>query len=354
MVQKLCLLFIVLAISILNTIVPTTAGSQTGTSSVTITKYAYDGTTVLSEVTKTVAELESELSVRGDGATHYWMQGPTFEPGNLWDPSETLNLKDKGMVQGSTIKDLCDLVGGASTGDQIEIKSIDNLAHTYEYQSIYTPDPAMGPMVLCWKKNSAYAGDGFVEGMQMAFFAPTANGSGIYVFGNQDMRDYLPEGNWHYFFNNGVLYPSCNGLSTKWVNEINVYTSGTSSSQASASLNATANIILPIVGIELDTNTVDYGDLMPGQNSGTQTVVVSNTGTVGCNVTLEIQGDDSTVQSFYEQSLFVNGTHYDINNLVTSIVVAGSQSVDTQLRLPSSWDQGGEQKATFIFWAEAQ
>ncbi len=353
MKRRIVSIALCLALVLPGILIPTLTSAEP-TTSVTITKYASDGTTIITQATKTPAELETELPVSGDGATHYWMQGPTFYAENLWDPAETLNLKDKGAVQGSLIKDLCELVGGASVGDRIEIKAVDDLAHEYRYESIYDPGSAMGSMVLCWKKDGGYAGADFSEGMQLVFFAPTANGSGIFVFGNQDMHDYLPEDNWHYFFHDGVFYPSVNGLSIKWVDEINIYTSGTTSSQSSASLSATANVVLPIVGIELNVDSVDYGDLMPGQKSGTETVVLNNTGTVDCSVTLEIRGEDTTAQNFYKQSLFVNGSQYNINDILASVTVNNSRALNTQLRVPDSWNEGGEQKATFIFWAEAQ
>jgi hypothetical protein len=44
--------------------------------------------------------MEANLPVQGDGATHYYHQGPVFE-GDKWDPEETANLKDKGAVMGA-------------------------------------------------------------------------------------------------------------------------------------------------------------------------------------------------------------------------------------------------------------
>jgi uncharacterized repeat protein (TIGR02543 family) len=37
------------------------------------------------------------------------------------------------------------------------------------------------------------------------------------------MHDYLPEANWHYYFDGTTEYPSCNGLSVKWISKVNIY-----------------------------------------------------------------------------------------------------------------------------------
>ena len=74
-----------------------------GTTSLQIVKYAADGITVENQTTIDIATMEATLPVQGDGTTHYYTQGPTFDPGNLWDPDETCpgdSLKDKGALEG--------------------------------------------------------------------------------------------------------------------------------------------------------------------------------------------------------------------------------------------------------------
>lgn len=483
-------LALMLAISVL--VFPATVSAEGATTQVTITKYAADGTTVLQQVTKTVDELEAGLPVKGDGATHYYMQGPTFDSNNLWDPAETLNLKDKGALKGTDVKDLCGLVGGASAGDTINIKAIDGYNENFEYVDVYTPEPAQGPMVICWWKDGQYAGPSYAEAMQLVFFAQTTNAEGKYVFGHQDMHDCLPESNWHYYYSGGINYPSANGLSIKYISEINIYTSGVdeweleltgassytmsqgefengvachgaatwtddsgnvwsgmplwllvgwvddiethgpgafndelaatgydvtviasdaySKTFASAtvarnnsmivanmmngaplpedkyplklvgpgltggqmvskiveirlsglpeppanSVAVTANVIIPMVGISLNRTQINYGDIMPGRASAVETVGIENTGNVPVNVTLEVEGANAAAQSFYAQSLYVESALYNAEAVIASIPVAGTDNVDTQLRVPASWTGGGNQNATFIFWAEAQ
>jgi hypothetical protein len=123
---------------------------------------------------------------------------------------------------------------------------------------------------------------------------------------------------------------------------------------ASSSLNATANVVIDMVGIDLDRDSIDYGDVMPGDSSAVETVLVTNVGTLDCDVSLEVVGADGVAQSFYEESLYVDGGIYDVDAVIANIVVAGSEDVDTQLQVPPSWAEGtGVQEATFIFWATA-
>jgi hypothetical protein len=123
---------------------------------------------------------------------------------------------------------------------------------------------------------------------------------------------------------------------------------------ASASLDATANVVMEMVGIDLNRSSVDYGDVMPGESSAVEAVDIDNIGTLDCDVTLEVVGADDVAQSFYEQSLYIDSGLYNVGTVIASIPVAGSQSVDTQLQVPLSWAEGtGAQEATFIFWATA-
>ena len=60
--------------------------------SITVTKYAIDGTTILDQVTVDSTWMDANLPVQGDGVTHYYHQGPTFESTNMWDPDELINV----------------------------------------------------------------------------------------------------------------------------------------------------------------------------------------------------------------------------------------------------------------------
>ncbi len=229
MIKTMFAIMLCLALIIPGVLIPPIAAAdEEPTTSIAVTKFAADGTTVMDSTIVDIPTMEGTLPVQGDGVTHYWMQGATFDPGNILDPDETLNLKDKGAVQGTDIKDLCELVGGASPGDTIRIEANDGYGENFTYETIYSPVPAQGPMVMCWKKDGSYSGAGYDDGIQLVFFAQTANGSGQFVFGNQDMHDCLPEDNWHYYFDGGTQYFSCNGVSIKMIDTIQIYTSGAS------------------------------------------------------------------------------------------------------------------------------
>jgi parallel beta-helix repeat protein len=121
----------------------------------------------------------------------------------------------------------------------------------------------------------------------------------------------------------------------------------------STSLDATANLVMSRVGIDLDRDSIDYGDVAPGGSSAVETVLVTNVGTVDCDVTLEVSGADEIAQGFYEQSLYVDAGLYNADAVIASIPFEGSEGVDTQLQVPLSWGEVGVQEAVFVFWAEA-
>ena len=208
--------------------------------SLTITKYAADGTTVENQTTVTYQWLETHLAVQGDGTTHYWTQGPTFDPANLWDPAETLNLKDKGALKGTDLKDLCNLVGGAAHGDTVQVKAADGYNDVFDAENIYTPVSRQGPIVICWWKDTQYTGT-WTDGMLLAFFTTVAS-DGKLIFGHQDMKDCLPQSNWHWYYQDAIQYPSTDGLYVKWVNQVNIYSGGTPGWSFAVSGNRADNI----------------------------------------------------------------------------------------------------------------
>jgi hypothetical protein len=210
--------------------------SAAASTTIRIVKYAADGTTVLDEETVSIATLESTLAVQGDGTTHYYTEGPTFDPSNLWDPTEICpadSLKDKGALKGTAISDICSLVGGAAPGDQINIKASDGYNETFQYANVYNTlssdlNARQGQMVICWSKDGSYSGSaGWTDGMLLAFFTQSARASdGKLIFGHQDMHDCLPEDNWHWYYQNSIQYPSTHGLSIKYINQISIYSGG--------------------------------------------------------------------------------------------------------------------------------
>lgn len=214
---------------------PVTAADPT--TSVHIVKYAADQTTVVDERTVDYQWMEANLPVQGDGVTHYYTQGPTFDPNNLWDPDEMVNLKDKGALKGTNLKDLCELVGGMGPNDTATAIAADNYGNDiFPYANVYAPDPRQGNMTICWYNGATYDEGGtpitpgyvptYSNGMLLAFFAQTTNSEGKYVFGHQDMKDCFPPTAYHWYADGAIRYPSTNGAYYKYINEIRIYTDG--------------------------------------------------------------------------------------------------------------------------------
>jgi hypothetical protein len=225
--QKLAIvLALILTIIPLTSSMPIVMGTN-ATTSIHIIKYA-DNNTILADITKTYQWLKDNLPTQGDGKTHYYHQGPIFE-GDMWDPSRTQNLKDKGAVMGTSIKDLCELVGGMSPKHQVMLRSVDGWHTSFAYENIYEPQKEQGTITLCWYNGEdALFGERYGEGypgnyytaIQLVFLASTTNKDGQYVFGNSDMKVSMPDEKYQHFYEG---LPSTNGLSGKWISEVIIY-----------------------------------------------------------------------------------------------------------------------------------
>lgn len=222
-------LVLVVLLSIL-VAVHTPALASGATTGLHIVKYAADGTTVLAKETVSYQWMEENLPVYGDGATHYYHQGPIFE-GDMWDPNETENLKDKGAVMGTNSRDLCELVSGMNPDDTVRFVAVDGWHTEFAYENIYEPMDRQGPIVLAWfngeepengeKYGTGYPGlEGYHTAMQIVFMARTTNSADQYVFGNEDMRVTLPQKEYQHFYQG---LPSTNGLSGKWIERLIIY-----------------------------------------------------------------------------------------------------------------------------------
>ena len=204
------------------------------TSNIHVVKYAADGVTRLADKTVSYQWMQKMLPVHGDGKTHYYHQGPIFQ-GDMWDPQEINNLKDKGAVEGTAVKDLCDLVGGMSPGDEVMLVAVDGWHTEFAYKNIYQPIDQQGIIALCWY-NGEDAQDGETYGvgypadnayhsaLQIVFMKSTPNSDGKLVFGNSDMKVAFPEEKYQHFYDG--QYPSSNGLSGKWIAEVRIYSGG--------------------------------------------------------------------------------------------------------------------------------
>ena len=237
--KRTCLLVLV-ALLLALFIPASSVGAAGATKSVHIVKYAKDGVTVVEEETATYQWMEKNLTKCGDGVTHYYHQGPSFDPDNLWDPDETVNLKDKGAVMGTSAKDLCGLVGGMVPGDEVLIHASDNWTIKFKYANIYEPQERQGIIALCWyngeeakegeRYGEGYPGNnGYRTALQIVIMAGTTNAEGKHVFGNADMQAAMPpeEGYSHFYQDSEGFWPSTNGLAGKWIDGVIIYPTGT-------------------------------------------------------------------------------------------------------------------------------
>jgi len=227
------LLVVALLLSLLpGLVVPGTASAATN--SLTIIKYAADGTTVLAQTTVTYQWMRDNMPVLGDGTTHYYHQGPVFiddpdeetEQALRWNPAEDTNVdtKDMGAVKGTNVKDLCDLVGGMSAGDELKVKSSDGFTKWFAYKNVYNYSTREGPIGLTWYMDGKYPDTGYSDGMRLVWFADTSvNPWGIHAFGNYDWHEAADAEYWYYYMSGGESYPTTTGLSSKYVSQLLIY-----------------------------------------------------------------------------------------------------------------------------------
>jgi len=188
-----------------------------------IVKYAEDGVTVLQERTVDYMWMENEsgFDVIGDGKIVYKFEGITNNPDDVWaaDGSYPGGFKIEDAIKGTRIRDLCSLVDHMGAGTEIVLVAKDGWETRLPYASIY-PDPSVqarqGDAVLAWFANGKYVPD-YKDGMRL-FFTPDDH-----VYSQWDMHETLPEEYWHFYYGGGVKYPSCAGLSAKYITEIRIF-----------------------------------------------------------------------------------------------------------------------------------
>ena len=169
--MTLCLALLVATFAVAVMPAPAAALFST-TTSLTITKYADDGTTVLAQKTVTYNWMKLHLPVKGNGITEYFLQSNATTPATY---------SSKGMVEGTDVKDLCNLAGGAQPGELIQVGAADgyNPNMRFSYDNVYNPDPAMGKLAICWytknyngtKYTSGAFVPSFTEGMLLVYLA---------------------------------------------------------------------------------------------------------------------------------------------------------------------------------------
>ncbi|MEA2075466.1 MAG: PGF-CTERM sorting domain-containing protein [Euryarchaeota archaeon] len=195
--------------------------------SVHVILYDAYGITVLNETTVTYQWMEANLPVIGDGTTAYKFEGVDFTEGDHWDQNETYpgGFKIDRVVKGTSVKELCELIGGMTEGTEIRLVASDGFETKLGYENIYTD--ALTPeqrerqgdaFLAWWADDQGYVPD-YSNGMRLFF---TANDSD-HIFGQWDMHECMDEKYWHYYWSEGIQYPSCAGLSAKYVDTIKIY-----------------------------------------------------------------------------------------------------------------------------------
>lgn len=208
--------------------------TSAATTEIRVVKYAADEFTILTEKTVDYRWMEKNLRVYGDGFTHYYHQGPVFvddpdpvkEEELRWNPDEDTNVqeKDMGAVKGTSVKDLCDLVGGMGSEDRVKIRSADGWSMLFAYKNVYEYSSREGPIVICWSKNGMFPDTGYSDGMRMVWFADTStNPWGIHAFGNYDWHEAADSEYWYFYHSGDERYPTTTGLSGQIVSEILIY-----------------------------------------------------------------------------------------------------------------------------------
>ncbi len=187
--------------------------------SIHIIRYASDGVTVVEETTKTITWMEENLDViGGDNGIRLRFQGPTFVPDDIWNPAEDINLgKVDDVVRGTSIKDLCDLVGGVPEGGEVKLLAADKYEAKLNYTNLYAPLDRQGEALVAWWTER----DGYVPDYRAGprLFFNTSDG----IFGADDMRVCLAEPYWHYYWDSGIQYPSAAGVSNQKIATIEIH-----------------------------------------------------------------------------------------------------------------------------------
>ena len=165
-----------------------------------------DGITIINETTIDYHFMESTLPVIGDGVTHYKYQGVTFDPADLWDPTETKGMnppKIDNAIKGTKVKDLVELVGGMGTGTDILFVASDGYETHMGYSNIYTNpyvQSHQGDAVIAWYADGQYVPQ-YADGMRFMFTPDD------HVFGQWNMHEALDEKYWHYYWSDRCPVP---------------------------------------------------------------------------------------------------------------------------------------------------
>jgi hypothetical protein len=191
------------------------------TTEVTTIKYAANNYSYAeSSATRTWTQMQSSFT-NVDSKGPVYMQGPTFNTSDPYgDAGENMILYYE--HNGTYVRNLTDLVGGMSAGDEIAVKASDGMTRYFNYTNVYTPMDRQGQMVLAWWDNQSGAVPTYSEGIRFFIYTPPAS-SGVSDSLNLTLRDMFYSMAPWYRYNYSGIWPSAKGLSVKYVNQLSIY-----------------------------------------------------------------------------------------------------------------------------------
>lgn len=126
-------------------------------------------------------------------------------------------------------------------------------------------------------------------------------------------------------------------------------------SNTSASISLSVNIEAlppppppPSIVFGIDTTSLNFGTLKPGEMSATKSVKLTNSGTADLKITTTLD----RANQVYSDGLYVTNVLW--NSYRGDLSKNSSKNVDISLKVPASYASTGNKIGTLIFWAEAR
>lgn len=110
-----------------------------------------------------------------------------------------------------------------------------------------------------------------------------------------------------------------------------------------------------IVAISVSPTVINFGTLLPNETSDEFDIIVENIGTQTADVDADVSGSGDDL--FYKNLELKNSTHSgayttrDWKLIVNNLVMGGSETLKTQLPVPSGYTPKGSESATLTFTA---
>ena len=208
----LCLFFLITCFML----VTTSGASEQGIKVVT---KSFDLSEIIDEEEISFTDINTTMTSAGapEGSLLSF-QGPTFDPGNLWDPEASVNIDNlKTRVIGVPVKEILERAHVPKGIINVTFIADDGFKKTLPAENMLNPPKEQGDALLVYW----YADAGLLpeeNGYRLYFNAPDG------LYGNTDMQNTLSDEYRHYFLNSAdkIAYPSAKGLSVAKIIEIDV------------------------------------------------------------------------------------------------------------------------------------